>query len=264
MSKIVTDSKNYSDIADAIREKGVKGSFKPAEMADAVRSIPSGGGSIPEMTLIIDKLSTSGVPAECTWYGNEIPDHTLRYFGYQSRRLLKKGTSITRIGTQALGNATIDVEEGFFDDVIYLGNYACCFSPSSVIDLSFPKWNGKDVGNKLPESNFRGTDIKFNSLNLPMLEHVPQYMCYQNKLLTHAQLGSIGHGIISSGQRPFGNTQGTATIEVYVDGSNLDSISAAVSNSASSSYTFIFKASENTTYNGTSYSAGDTMLTIGS
>ena len=38
----LTNSKNYKDIADAIRSKGVSGDFKPSEMAAAIRSI--GGG----------------------------------------------------------------------------------------------------------------------------------------------------------------------------------------------------------------------------
>lgn len=44
MSKVVTDNKHYSDIAEAIRDKGVNGAFKPSEMADAILSI-SGSGS---------------------------------------------------------------------------------------------------------------------------------------------------------------------------------------------------------------------------
>ena len=33
------------DIADAIREKGVSGTFKPIEMAQKIREIQTGGGS---------------------------------------------------------------------------------------------------------------------------------------------------------------------------------------------------------------------------
>lgn len=41
MSIVYTDDKHYTDIAEAIREKGVEGNFKPAEMAAAVRAIPT-------------------------------------------------------------------------------------------------------------------------------------------------------------------------------------------------------------------------------
>ena len=52
MSKVVTDSKHYTDIAEAIRGKGVEGSFKPSEMAAAIEEIPS-GGIIPSGSIIL-------------------------------------------------------------------------------------------------------------------------------------------------------------------------------------------------------------------
>ena len=43
--RVVTDDKHYHDIGEAIREKnGTETQYKPSEMADAVRNIPSGGG----------------------------------------------------------------------------------------------------------------------------------------------------------------------------------------------------------------------------
>lgn len=48
MSKVLTDSQNYTDIANAIRAKGVTGTFKPSEMASAIESIASGGGELPD------------------------------------------------------------------------------------------------------------------------------------------------------------------------------------------------------------------------
>lgn len=47
MSIGITDNQHYSDIADAIRYKGVTGTFKPSEMAAAITSIPSGGEDEP-------------------------------------------------------------------------------------------------------------------------------------------------------------------------------------------------------------------------
>lgn len=44
MSKILTDSSNYPAIAEAIRAKGVEGTFKPSEMPAAIASIVAGGG----------------------------------------------------------------------------------------------------------------------------------------------------------------------------------------------------------------------------
>lgn len=45
MAKGITDTSNYSDIADAIRDKnGSSDTYKPSEMAAAITAIPSGGG----------------------------------------------------------------------------------------------------------------------------------------------------------------------------------------------------------------------------
>ena len=40
---MATLRQTFSDIADAIREKGVSGSFKPIEMASKIREIQTGG-----------------------------------------------------------------------------------------------------------------------------------------------------------------------------------------------------------------------------
>ena len=46
MGIVLTDSNNYTNIANAIREKGVNGTFKPSQMAQAIASIPMGGGNV--------------------------------------------------------------------------------------------------------------------------------------------------------------------------------------------------------------------------
>lgn len=42
MAIVTTNDQHYSDIADAIRDKGVNGVFKPNEMASAIQSISTG------------------------------------------------------------------------------------------------------------------------------------------------------------------------------------------------------------------------------
>jgi hypothetical protein len=44
MGKVCVTEDYLQDIADAIREKGVEGTFTPAQMGDAVRQISGGGG----------------------------------------------------------------------------------------------------------------------------------------------------------------------------------------------------------------------------
>ena len=46
MSIILTDSQNYTNIADAIRTKtSTSNTYKPGEMASAILNIPSGSGT---------------------------------------------------------------------------------------------------------------------------------------------------------------------------------------------------------------------------
>ena len=56
----LTNSKNYKDIADAIRAKGVSGDFKPSEMAAAIRSI-GGGDTLLKYTSDMGYISSGTV-----------------------------------------------------------------------------------------------------------------------------------------------------------------------------------------------------------
>lgn len=58
MAIVTTDDQNYKDIADAIREKGVAGSFTPAQMAGAIGTIDSA-----DYTLTIEAENGSVVTA---------------------------------------------------------------------------------------------------------------------------------------------------------------------------------------------------------
>jgi hypothetical protein len=75
------------------------------------------------------------------------------------------------------------------------------------------------------------------------------------------QIGSVGHPAPTTNNQPFyGCTQSNLTITAYQTGANADTLVSNYRKNATNA-TIIIKASENTTYNGTSYSAGDTMVT---
>ena len=62
MSKVTTDNTNYSAIASAIREKlGVQTTYKPGDMADAIASIPTGGGCVHALAVNSLALPSSAV-----------------------------------------------------------------------------------------------------------------------------------------------------------------------------------------------------------
>lgn len=63
----ITDSQNYTNIANAIRGKGVTGSFKPSEMPSAIGSIAPAIGSFSSITPTVNSTQGSGgvVTATC-------------------------------------------------------------------------------------------------------------------------------------------------------------------------------------------------------
>ena len=59
MAIITTDSKNYTDIAAAIRsQNGLATQYKPSEMAAAISAIVAGGGSGLDTSIIISSRQT--------------------------------------------------------------------------------------------------------------------------------------------------------------------------------------------------------------
>ena len=79
--------------------------------------------------------------------------------------------------------------------------------------------------------------------------------------LTTCQFGSIGYPVTVIHEGAFnGTTQTGLTITVYTTGAYVDTLVTKIHTSATGA-TVIVKASENTTYGGNSYSAGDTIVT---
>lgn len=64
MGKVCVTEDYLQDIADAIREKGVEGTFTPAQMGDAVRLI-SGGGDIASGTFVSSDTQYGIVDVDC-------------------------------------------------------------------------------------------------------------------------------------------------------------------------------------------------------
>lgn len=98
MAVIKTDSRHYNDIADAIRAKGVSGSFLPTQMADAIGRI-SGSG------LSVDGASKAEI---VTVGANSVtnPVAALEYFGYAA--------PFPNLTIIALDPLTADAEFGYF------------------------------------------------------------------------------------------------------------------------------------------------------
>lgn len=80
--------------------------------------------------------------------------------------------------------------------------------------------------------------------------------------LTDLQIGSVGYGLSQAfSERNFnGNTQLGLTVTVFVKTDIVDALVANIRNGATNA-TIVIKAAEATTYNGTEYAAGDTIVT---
>lgn len=234
MSKIVTDSQNYSDIADAIRAKGVSGTFKPNEMADAIESISSGGAEITD-GIVVKARDANGSIESIVVYGN-----TGQY---------EIGAS-TMFDTWTYGKLkTIELS----DNCLTAAYRAFAMLPHLE---TFIGNNLSSIGIEI----FRNC-CNLKTLMLPKLITMEGYFnfAYCSRLET-CQIGSIGYQAPTS-DRPFYDcTQAGLTITAYSSGARADAVLANYRNNATGA-TIIIKASENTTYGGNSYLAGETMIT---
>lgn len=99
------------------------------------------------------------------------------------------------------------------------------------------------------------------SLDFPILTATSQSAFGKCTALQNFTIGSVGHKVTVLVNSTFASdTQANLTITIYTDGAYADTALANARNGATNA-TIIIKASEDTTYNGVSYSAGETMIT---
>lgn len=132
-----------------------------------------------------------------------------------------------------------------------------CFSFAGITSLSAPLFTF------VPNSAcYKCASLK--TVHFPVAINIGQYTsrCFVNCVsLETAEFGSVGFGVTGWGSLNFdGCTQTGLTITVYTTGEKADALLADIRNGATNA-TIILKASEDTTYNGTDYAAGDTMIT---
>lgn len=78
--------------------------------------------------------------------------------------------------------------------------------------------------------------------------------------ITDITIGSVGHSLTSLATSNNFISSASLVVTIYTVGDYVDTLLSKIRASATNG-TIVIKASENTTYNGTSYSAGDTILT---
>lgn len=216
--------------------------------------------------------SSTHKPTATKWRGNTIPSYGLyyAYYGVGVDSICTIDLSeVENVYDYALGNCGYEFTNT--QNIKYINSYGMGQRVSKRYDdltsqtLSLDNYTGYGInGSKNIHSVFRSgeADNYYGTILCPKMEYLPMYAFYAMKIDLTVQLGSIGYPVKSSGDKPFGGSMtGTNTITIYTTGDLLDTIRTPIENQAGSLTTFIYKASEETTYNGTTYQAGDTILT---
>ena len=136
-------------------------------------------------------------------------------------------------------------------------NIQISFSNCGITSIEAREWT------KVPNSCFSKCSALVTA-KFPKATTIGTYAAkcfYSCTALEIAEFGSIGHGVTTLRPDIFSNcTQTGLTITVYTTGAYADTALTNIRNGATNA-TIILKASEDTTYNGTSYAAGETMIT---
>lgn len=256
MDEYMIQGSTLTDIADAIREKtGDSALMTPAEMATAIASIPS--GTTVTDGIVVKARNADGFITEVDKYGDcgtdEFGCGSSGYrnfpYGYLETVTLH---DCTILGTSAMQNRFIQTINGL-EQIVNCGE--SCFMNVSIVAISLPA--AAYVGTAC----FRDLYQTCKSVSLPVLQAAGSYIFQSSTRLETVQIGSIGHPAPTNLNQPFyACTQSGLTITGYQTGANVDTLVANYRRNATNA-TIIIKASEATTYNGTSYAAGDTILT---
>lgn len=244
----------------------------------------SGGGAITD-GIVITEMGTFG-----TGIGARISATKVDYYGtYMPFYTFGAGRGDNSFGWQDL------TEINFKSNEVYLswGNFMYC---KSIKEISTPVIKGRDPrfiwnfnANQQETSIFRNM-TSLETLSLPefvgFLNHYDIASCIKLKnvylpkvtkacsygdtgirgsfsgdtALENVQLGSVGYAVDALEANTFIDCTSAFALTMYTKGTYADTLLAKARNSATNA-TIIIKASEDTTYNGTSYAAGDTMIT---
>ena len=268
MAEYLIQDTTLDAIADAINAKtGGSSAMTPAEMVTEIGNIPSG-------TTITDgvvwkTLDANGNPTEVDFYGTVVPAYCFGFnsFGNPNNPMnyvqkINWKTAITTIKGSAFSISklrSLTIPESVTQVTFSAANFAT--KSTSLVEVDWLS------GFKLDYNAFNNCTAleRFFAPNLSEIKNASggnQYAAFYNcTALQSAQFGSVGHTMTTIHATTFSNcTQSDLTITVYTDGSHVDSLLANTRNGATNA-TIIIKASEATTYNGTSYAAGDTILT---
>ena len=243
-------------------------------LSDAVTRLVAGYGGGVESGVEIKAVDSDGRPTSIVFYGDTIGQLFLgsiagNDYAYSYVETIQLADVIETIGTNALGYFgrkrvnSGNMELSFPSGLVKMG--ASAFTNCGFTKLSFPE----TLTGRLSDKAFLNAQA-LKEVVLPGITSLDtgggagNGQFYGCTALENVQVGSVGHGVTEVETWSFrGCTQTTLTITLYTTGNLVDEHLTKLRNATygATGATIIFKASEATTYNGTSYAAGDTILT---
>lgn len=227
-------------------------------LSDAVRTLGSGYGGGTTITdgVIVTARNANGRTTAVEKYGNcggyefgvDSGGYTAFPYGFLNSVVLH---NCTELGYAAFKNKFIQTITGL-ENITKCDDQA--FMQSGMPSINLP--SATSIGGAC----FRSLSTTCKSVILPVVQTMGNNVFQQSTGLESVQIGSDGHPAPLASSVFIGCTQSGLTITAYQTGANVDTLVSRYRSGATNA-TIIIKASEATTYNGTSYAAGDTMLT---
>lgn len=247
-----------------------------------------GGATITD-GIIVKARDAEGLATAIDVYGSEVyyrqfysgSKYTAGEFDGWNNVQTVNLVSATKIGKFGMGAMQQLHTITGLKNVVELANNAFYYSGSKSSGFNFVAHNCTKIrGNAFEGSGVLEADCPnvttlengaFNNcskLVTVKLPKVTQLGVYTARLFNNctalktAEIGSIGYGVTGIAENMIfeGCTQADLTITIYTNGAKADLILARIRNDATNA-TIIIKAAEATTYNGTEYAAGDTIVT---
>lgn len=265
MSIYLVNGSDLTSIADAIREKRETSALLkfPDDFVNTINAIQSGGVTVTD-GIVVKARDANGYPTSLDIYGDLWPS-TLSYQGVYYHDT----SGFSKVNTVSLkSNQKVLTQRCFFEipletligiEAIQIIN-SYCLNGTRLSNINLPLVTA--INFEQPFSN----NPALKTINLPNVSGRltnGTYSLFRNcTALESATIGSVGHGLINNNSKNAfqGCTQSGLTITIFATGPNTDALVTSIRTGATNA-TIIIKASEATTYNDTSYAAGDTILT---
>lgn len=269
MSVRKINESTLTDIADAIRSKtGGSALINPEDMASEIESIES-GTSITD-GIVVKARDAQGYATEVDFYNSNNIVPINQFYGGSSSPWYKlakinlfNDMVVNAQSFRGLTNLQTQEANAIFEKITEINGNMPFYGCSSITSAVLPKCTSI-IGNAC----FRGCNA-LQSLRLPVCtlaqtgSNEDGIVAYLTNL-TELVVGSIGNAYSprNNGHFLFGNSNTNLVATFFVGNESI--LNTVLNNERRGSVqaaTIVFKAANELEYNGTSYSAGDTILT---